>query len=280
MVDIEHLIHEALRVQARTPYSERELTIALRPFLTWAVDIAGLEPDLKLLMTRRVIELFTLASKGGISDASRGNFRSRLLRVSEALAGGRGGIRLSALPAAQAPAPYSSGDVAALLSWAATRATPEGRRNAEVLLALGLGGGLTASEIGELRESDVCVDADGICLDVHGTRERDVILVRSWATRLRGHLHGGADYVFRPGRTKSWPNVITSFVGPVGPDTRPQTQRMRATWIVRHLEAGTNVVALMRASGVESLEAFTRFVQYVRPPEISVAREMLRQEAS
>jgi hypothetical protein len=44
---------------------------------------------------------------------------------------------------------------------------------------------------------------------------------------------------------------------------RPTSQRLRATWIVHHLDAGVPVVTLMRAAGVESLESFTRYVRFV-----------------
>lgn len=273
--EIEVLLREGLRVQAKTPYSVRELTIALRPFLAWAVDVAALDPNLSTLMTRTNVELFTVASKGQISDASRGNFRSRLLRLCEALTGARGAIRLSALPAAEAPRPYSKDEIASLVSWASSRSTPDARRNADVLLGLGLGAGLTASEIGNLRSHDVYLDAQGVQVRVCGARARVVEMVGVWAERMRPHVENGSEYVFRPGRTKSWPNIITSFAGRSDREVRPQTQRMRATWIVRHLEARTHVVTLMDAAGVASLEAFTRFMGFVEHPGEQEARRSL-----
>jgi len=41
---------------------------------------------------------------------------------------------------------------------------------------------------------------------------------------------------------------------------------MRSTWIVTQLSAGTNVRALVRAAGVDSLEAFTRYLAFVNEP--------------
>jgi hypothetical protein len=55
----------------------------------------------------------------------------------------------------------------------------------------------------------------------------------------------------------------------------PQSQRMRSTWITQHLSAGTNVRVLVRAAGVESLEAFTRYLRFVHEPAALEARAQL-----
>jgi hypothetical protein len=51
---------------------------------------------------------------------------------------------------------------------------------------------------------------------------------------------------------------------------------MRTTWIVNHLQRGTPVKPLMRAAGVESLEAFTRYVDFLRSLPDSDYRQVLR----
>jgi len=83
--------------------------------------------------------------------------------------------------------------------------------------------------------------------------------------------------MFRENHVAFYQTLISGFVD--RSDTsrvHPQTQRLRATWIVRHLAAGTPVVELMQAAGVESLEAFTRYVKFVPRVSRRVARDALR----
>jgi len=83
-------------------------------------------------------------------------------------------------------------------------------------------------------------------------------------------------YAFRENHTTFYPNLVSNFVDRGHPTrVRLTTQRLRATWIVRHLVAGTPVVALMDAAGVESLEAFTRYTAFVLPLGIARLRSAL-----
>lgn len=82
-------------------------------------------------------------------------------------------------------------------------------------------------------------------------------------------------YIFRPDRQGTWRNVVSNFVSSVPREVRPQPQRLRATWIVSHLDAGTNVLTLMRAAGVDSLEAFTRYIRFVAEPAPEAQRAEL-----
>jgi len=84
-------------------------------------------------------------------------------------------------------------------------------------------------------------------------------------------------YAFRENHAAFYPNLVTNFVNRsrvIG--VRPQSQRLRCTWIVHHLQSATPVVTLMRAAGVESLEALTRYVRFVREVDADVARAHLR----
>lgn len=84
-------------------------------------------------------------------------------------------------------------------------------------------------------------------------------------------------FLFRPTREKTHKNLIGNFVDKTGPGrVRANAQRMRSTWIVTHLTAGTPVKALVEAAGVDSLEALTRFLRFVPELDTTVARRALR----
>ncbi|MCD2498502.1 hypothetical protein [Microbacterium nymphoidis] len=274
----EHLLNEALGLGAETPYSPNEIRIAVRPFLHWCIDVAALDAELTPLLDPRVIERFIQEGIRGYTGASAGNIRSRLLRLSEAASRRSQGrvFRSRALPPARPLRPYSDIEIASLRSWAGAQSTAERQRNAAVLLALGLGVGLSAAEIAETRARHVQI-IDGVCIAVPGERARVVWAQNEWSGVLVEAMEPlqPDDYLFRSRRTSSWPNVITNFVGSSTQELRPQTQRMRATWIVTHLKAGTKVSILLRAAGVDSLEAFTRYTVFLPEPTPEEAREAL-----
>jgi integrase len=263
-----------------TAYQPDTLLIAATRLTAWCWETGGLPLERDVIFHRDTIAHFIAVGLPYAKPAARGNLRSQLLRMSEVLLARSASLRkLGALPPSDPSVPYSAGEVIALRNWGAAQSTPGRRTNAGVLLALGLGGGLSASEIGETRVRDVRVDDAGVVIDVPGTRARSVPVLRDWEDALRRRTEElGADrYVFRESHQAFYPNLISSFVnrGQWTP-VRLQTQRMRATWIVHHLSVGTPVVVLMRAAGVDSLEAFTRYVRFVAPTDEDEARVLLR----
>jgi hypothetical protein len=72
-------------------------------------------------------------------------------------------------------------------------------------------------------------------------------------------------------------NAITNFVnrGYSG-GLRPSSQRMRATWIVCHLNARTPLNVLSTAAGLESIDALARFQPFMHPWPEDDARRLLR----
>jgi integrase len=265
---------------ALTPYSHRELFQASSRLVLWAWQSAGLPLEREVIFDRSVIGRFIAVGLSEYTEAGRGNRRSQLLRMSEALLDARTAPRRLAPMAASDPtAPYLAHELAALRSWADRQSTEERRRNARVLLALGLGGGLSAGEIGETRVGQIHVDSEGVLLRVGGDRARTVPVLRDWEDALsarRAELSADR-YAFRPNHTANYPNLISNFVAYSGvQEVKPVSQRMRSTWIVHHLQVGTPVVPLLRAAGVESLEAFTRYVRFLPAGDADGERRRLR----
>lgn len=77
------------------------------------------------------------------------------------------------------------------------------------------------------------------------------------------------DYVFGARTRKTTRNLLSGFVENSAGNFRPRSDRMRATWLVTHLTAGTNMAALMRAAGVEKFENLARYLAYV--PELGLS---------
>jgi integrase len=253
-----------------TAYTVDTLNIAASRLTAWCWQTGGMKLDRETIFARDTIAHFIAVGLPNSKASARGNLRSQLLRMSEVLLGRTVSLRkLGALPPSDPSTPYSSAEVTSLRNWADAQSTSERRANARVLNALGMGAGLSASEIGEARIHDIVVDERGVTVNVAGDRARPVPVLRDWDDALieRGASPDRDRYAFRENRTGYFPNLISNFVRrSQWTLVLPQSQRMRATWIVYHLSAGTPVVPLMRAAGVESLEAFTRYVRFV--PEI------------
>lgn len=260
-------------------YDERDLMLVCARLSVWAERAAGLPVERNVLFRREVISQFIATGLPTFNPAARGNMRSQLLRMSEVLLD-RSLVsrRLPPLPAADPAKPYTAHELVSLRSWASGQSTAARRANANVLIAAGAGAGLSASEIGNLRAGQIEADDNGVLLHVTGERARIVPVLDEWCDALRDRVaHLPSDtFAFRENHTEFYPNLVSNFIGRSGRvGTKPQTQRMRATWIVRHLSAGTRVVELMRAAGVESLEAFTRYMKFVPARDLSEVRKLL-----
>ena len=255
----------------KTPYKEATLNVATTRLAAWAWQTAGLPLERPTIFNRDTIARFIAVGCGDWKPAARGNLRSQLLRMSEVLLGRTVSLRrLGALPPSDPSRPYTRAELIQLRNWASSQSTLFRRTNAAVLLALGAGAGLSASEIGELRVEQIAVMDEGVTVTVAGERRREVPVRRIWVPALidRVRTSQADNYAFRENHTANYPNLISSFVTRSGTmQVRPTSQRLRATWIVHHLSTGVPVVALMRAAGVDSLEAFTRYVRFVREGE-------------
>jgi integrase len=253
------------KCSGQTAYSDSDLFQTASRLAAWVLEQDDLTLTRRHAFDPAIIERFVANGLPDYAPASRGNRRSILLRMSEALLGERTRrVRLAPLPPSTASSPYSREEAAALRQWARTLSGAR-RRSALALVALGLGAGLSASEIAGVRKCDVETNGDNLIVRVGGSRARSVRLDDASAEGLSLALRGieSKDWVFCGGRVAGGKNLVTNFVTRTHADgILANSQRMRATWIVGHLNSGTAVIELMRAAGVASLEAVTRYVQY------------------
>lgn len=265
----------------RTPYSARELLAASVRHVHWCVFTAGLPLDRQTVFHRDTVAEYIAYGCSQMSAGSAGNRRSQLLRMSELLLPPAARTsRLAALPASPPTVPYAARERVALRSWAAGQVTQYQVVNCHVLLALGLGAGLSAAEVGDVQARHLHCDGQGVLVEVTGRRARLVPVLAEWESVLVDVAVAAMRpdlYVFRPRRDKTHRNLVGNFVDKTNvARVRPNLQRMRATWIVTHLTAGSPVKALVEAAGVDSLEALTRYLRYVPDADINAYRAAFR----
>jgi len=241
-----------------------QLAVAAAPFVLWAWQSAAedLAPD---IFRTTLIERYVAEGMPGYrTRAGKNTIRSRLQRISEHTNPSGWDVALRPLGPSDPSRPYSNGDIAAMRSWAQSERTDVRRNNAAALLALGMGAGLQGREILGLKLGDIYCSTSGVDVIVREGRARRVPVLREWESALRGpaDTDNWSTHAFRPGRTTANENLITDFVSRSRGRVHVNARRMRATWIVRHLDLGTPPIALLRAAGVHSLDAIDRYVRF------------------
>ncbi len=263
------VIAAALDAAPSLPYKPRRVLHALT-VLARACVMQGWALTRESALQREAIDYAVTDPSIALTPSSRASIRPILLRVSEALKVDHAIHRLTRLPGADPSRPYSPQELVWFRQWALGQ--PGAKvTDAQSMLALCAGAGLSAGEMLRARSEHVVQTPNGQDVIVPGSRPRRVPLLHEWESTMTSVMRErvGDGWLFRPGSRSHNPNYVGNFLGrslDCG-HGRPQLQRLRATWLVTHLDAGTHAVALLEAAGVESLEALTRYLQFVDRPD-------------
>lgn len=202
----------------------------------------------------------------GLSAHTRSTYRARLRRLAEAIHG-IDGAKPIVLSASDTSRPYTTGDQAHLWSWATGQPTDALRVGCRLLLALGLGCGLSADEIIDLRVGHVRVAGNGaVVVEISGRRARLIVCQGRWEQVLAGHATAAdSGYLFRPNAVRA-KNLVSNFLArthrsPTAPPVK--ISRLRDTWIIEHLAAGTPLPVLVTAAGLDGLSSLDRLLPHL-----------------
>jgi hypothetical protein len=116
-----------------------------------------------------------------------------------------------------------------------------------------------------------------VVVHVAGPNRRQVPVLASWAAEVAGLGRlAGRQPMFRADRTEIKRNDIARFCDRLVWRDAPRlsVNRLRATWIVEHLEAGTPLHVLAAAAGVRA-SSLARYATYARPIAVSAAERLL-----
>ncbi|WP_167726411.1 tyrosine-type recombinase/integrase [Cryobacterium sp. TMT3-29-2] len=174
--------------------------------------------------------------------------------------------------------PYANRDLITFRSSAARRTNEERRMNAHVLLALGAGAGMRAEEIALARVSDVSTDGDDLLVSVRGNHPRSVPLRVEWRRALATGINGRepGEWLFAGYRLPEYPARVIHQFGIDAPDEpTPSATRLRATWIVRHLNAGLRLDILLELAGLASPTSLAPYVRAMTPYDMVEVRHLI-----
>jgi hypothetical protein len=255
-------------------------TWALTRLAAWGLE-EGLSLDRDVLLDPDTVERFAAAlSEIGVSPSTQQLARTHLRRMGRQLT--------STAPWEPAPRsygthalapPYSEQELAALVHDARAQATPQRRRGARAVIALGAGAGLDGRWVMRVRGTDIMKTPEAVLVRTGSPAARIVPLIAEYEDELQ-ELAGiaGGETLVGAGATRSAGHFVFSLeVGSGNPKLSPS--RLRTTWLVRHLSAGTRLPELTRAAGVSWLSHPDELFALVPPLPDEMARSMLRHPA-
>lgn len=269
-----------------TAYTAHLLAARLTRYVVWATRAQGMTLDARGVFRRAVIIRYIdeTEARGELKPGTLRNDRTILLRVAEVLAPDLNPKRLRGLNARVAHPPYSPTDIDRITWWMRGQGTPLRERKATTMASLCLGAGLKSGEVADVRRRDVSVDEYGIVITVGGERQRQVPMLRKWEPPFRQLIESMEEdeFVFGVPTRAGNRNLLSNFVEKSDGRTHihPRSDRMRATWLVDHLTAGTSMSALMRAGGIERFENLIRYLQFVPALDEGEYRRQLRGASS
>lgn len=164
--------------------------------------------------------------------------------------------------------PYTTKEIHNIWQWANT--TDKRGHTKQLIVACGLGAGLTAKETGHLTGADIKIDNLGVMLHLP---DRTVPVLNEWDEAFRTYKleqHPDSDYILCPqsARRNQIISERLSVIGTVTGIPQPNMRRMRTTWIVEHLNNHVPDAAICAAAGIKTLKNY----EHYRPDTTSVEK--------
>lgn len=270
---IEDAVAEAALLSGRTPRSLFPATVA---YVLWSWQSRGTPLERSRIFCRALVEEFIHLGMGAYARGSKATHRATLTLLVDTLNPTEHTRARLPIPRSTPTAPYTEAEVAKLYSWATSQGTVRRQQDALALLVLGLGAGLATRELLAVRVSDVDTREAQAFVVVWEGRPRTVPISPSWRRPLRriiGELDP-ADWAFRPGRSGANSGQVSDFLQRARTTLDVRPSRMRATWLLEHLDAGTAPHELLRISGLQNLAALDKIeAARARPRRQSPRRE-------
>jgi integrase len=279
---IEEFVRSAVRDAGPDRYTTAQPWLSsVAHFVQWSVNAECLPLDREVIFHPKNIFAF-VAQRNGSSSAAQGTTRSELLRISARLIGENSGATEDrrSYNASVGHRPYSASEKRGLRSYVEGQATQYRRDNLRTVVALCAGAGLTAVDLLRMNPSDVEDRGDMVVAHVPGKNARTIPLLSEWEDLARTALalaDPALPLVLQNNVKYRSGNAIADMLWSTnGVGVKPHCQRLRSTWIVDHLNAGTHVSLLLDAAGVSQVSTFQRYLQHVTPRPIGQNLDALR----
>lgn len=260
-------------------YDAQDMIGAVAGLTRWVRHVACLPMEVEVVFHRDTIAEYI--ARADLSVSSRATIRSRLLRVAEAVLPPEERVtRLQPLRTDDPVRPYGEFEQRRLRSWAEGQTTPTRRMECRAILSLGFGAGLASSDIIALRARDILIDDLGVLIRVPVGRARDIPVLAAWEQAIVD-LHAAredGDWLLGARRTSGGKNWLNNTIAASSPEgtLRPVPARMRNTWLLHHMIAGTPLGPLAAAAGLETFRTIEKLLRFVPEPTVDEVRRSMR----
>lgn len=263
-------------------YTTKDLMGHVGAHTNWCINVACLPLENSVVFHRDVIGESIQRGFPHLKKTTLATRRSALLRVAESvLPQEERTSRLAPLRDDKLAMPYTEDEQTALRSWAVGQTTPVRRQDCHTILALGLGAGLPAPDILALRVRDITVDDHGALITIRdGAHPREVPVLWRWEQAVVDAVNSrdpeepvvGAE---RTTRNRNWlNNFVYRTLAEDG--LRPDSRRMRNTWLLHHLATGTPLGPLSVAAGLDTFRTIEKLVPLLPDPTRDEVRRSMR----
>jgi hypothetical protein len=237
---------------------------ALIRLVTWCLD-QGIELNRELVLHPDNVERFVLSLPGG---SIRATCRGLLRRMGPALTRtAPWGPRPTPIPASRRPPSYSPTELELLRSAARAQPSPVRRKHAMAMIALGAGAGLDGRWAVGVRARDILAIGTGIAVRAGPPMPRTVPVLGAFEADLMELAAGDGDRLLLGGRPGSWSRcayIAGHFKA--WPGVPPlSANRLRSTWLVWHLRAGTRLPEFLKAAGLTTHSNLSDLFEWVDP---------------
>ncbi len=266
----EFTLATAVALRPTTFDSTRRLMSMSARFHSWMWARTGLELTVDRVYTQNNIDLYVQERLRGRSDIHKWGVVRQLVANGRALTE----ATLKGLPAPDLHlrAPFTPQQLATMHSWSNSLTTLKKRQNAWGLLGLAGGAGLRAEEIVRIAVGDIAVDNGRVFVSVRGPRARHVPVRHAWARVLLRSIEerSVADLVFRGPYIEEYrPRIIQTFLTDHPSVVRPTPSRLRASWLVHHLDNGVPIQVLKELGGFTTYHTLFRYLDLARPLDVA-----------
>lgn len=258
------------------PHQAREWMRTLTALTVWA-QREGIPLDREEVLAPDTVQRYCEIGCLELDVQSRATRRSVLRRMGRELTVSAPWPEAETpLPGRNRHAPYTDREIARLL--ALKQSTPNLQRRLDAFLALGLGAGLWAREYLTASGSGLTLEGDVTRLAVTGSKCRTVTVRSSFAATLwrLAEEHPDQPFVGAPDRewdrARTW-HALRYIQTPT--DLPLETERLRSTWLVHHLNRNVNVVVLLREAGLVTTKALTQLLPHLSEPDPAQMRRRM-----
>jgi hypothetical protein len=239
---------------------------ALAYLTSWCVD-QHIPIDVEHVLDPDTVERYCTEGLNG-TDAAVSRVRGDLRRLGRTLTATAPWEPLPApLSRTKLAPPYSRAELAVIERDIARQATSLRRQTAKAAWLLGLGAGLDGRWNTKVRGTAVKKVGGLAVVEVPDPAARRVVVRAGFAEELLG-LAAVAGEGLVVGDRKVSKNSPSEFAADITIDQgriQFSPARLRSTWLVAHLEAGTQLPTLLEAAGMRTFGSLGDLLRFVRP---------------